>query len=51
MTEKLNLSDDPTEVVLDPLRKYSTKEMKQILSERADAVYAAEKGKKKKKGD
>ena len=51
MTDKLNLSADSTKVVLDPNRKYTTPEMKQILRERATAVYEAEHGKKKKKED
>ncbi len=45
--DKLNLSEDPTKVILDPKRKYKTPEIKEILRDRADAVYTAEGGKRK----
>lgn len=45
MTNKLNLSGDPTKVVLDPKKKYRSSEIREVLEARANAVYTTEDGK------
>ena len=43
--ENLNLSDDPTQITLDPYRVYSSHEMKKIFNDRANALYKLNKDK------